>query len=452
MPRALLPLLLVLVLAPVVLAQDEVERERPQNVILLIADGFGPASATLAREFSGEPLALDGILRGAVRTASTSSRVTDSAAGATAFASGVRTYNGAIGVDSLQHPVGTVLEAAQAQGMKTGLVATSRITHATPATFAAHVPERWDEATIAEHMAARDIDVVFGGGRKHFVPEAAGGARTDGRDLVDEVRERGTTVITDRDGFDRATDTPVLGLFADDHLAYEIDRDETDQPSLATMTQRALDLLDGTDEGFFLMVEGSRIDHAGHSNDPAAHVHDVLAYDDAVRAALDFARADGRTLVVSVADHETGGLSLGRDGVYAWHPEDLARVTASADRMREMIEAGAEPREVVRAHAGLNEMTPEEVARLGTADEPPSTLTLGHLVSERAALGWTTTGHTGIDVQLYAFGPGSEPLRGVLTNDAVGRIIADALGLDLAPVTDELREALRPAEPAESGE
>jgi alkaline phosphatase len=449
MSRFLLPLVLFLLLVPPTLAQGEAtgEQDRPQNVILLIADGFGPASATLAREFSGEPLALDEILRGAIRTASTSSRVTDSAAGATAYASGIRTYNGAIGVDSLQHPVGTVLEAAQERGMRTGLVATSRITHATPATFAAHVPERWDEATIADHIAARGVDVVFGGGRKHFVPEAAGGARTDGRDLLAELRAHGTTVITDRDAFDQTTDTPVFGLFADDHLAYEIDRDETDQPSLAALTQKALDLLDG-DEGFFLMVEGSRIDHAGHHNDPAAHVHDVLAYDAAVRAALDFARAEGNTLVVSVADHETGGLSLGRDGVYAWHPEILARVMSSAVRMRERIEAGEDAVEVLRDAAAIDSLTAEERAMLGAPGEAPSALTLGRIVSHRPLLGWTTGGHTGVDVLLYAFGPGSEPLRGVLTNDEVGRIIADALGLDLAPVTEELRMP----EPEESGE
>ena len=431
-------LLVLLFCVPAAFAQDStVVVERPQNVILMIADGFGPASATLAREFSGEPLALDAILRGAVRTSSTSSRVTDSAASATAYASGIQTYNGAIGVDTLQNPVGTVLEAAQARGMKTGLVATSRITHATPATFAAHVPERWDETTIAEHIAARDIDVVFGGGRKFFVPEAEGGERTDGRNLLAEVRERGTAVVTDRAGFDGTVETPVLGLFADDHLAYEIDRDETDQPSLATLTQRALDLLGDGEAGFFLMVEGSRIDHAGHGNDPAAHVHDVLAYDAAVRVALDFAREMGNTLVVSVSDHETGGLSLGRDGVYAWHPEVLARVETSTDWMMDRIETGADPATVLREDAGINELTPEERTRLAT--DKLSDRDLGRLISERAMLGWTTKGHTGVDVGLYAYGPGSAPLRGVLTNDAVGRLVAAALGLDLAPVTEELR-------------
>jgi alkaline phosphatase len=436
--RALLALsLLVLLLAPHAAAQDATAKaDRPQNVVLMIADGFGPASATLAREFSGQPLALDPILRGAVRTPSTSSRVTDSAASGTAFASGIQTYNGAIGVDSLQHPVGTVLEAAQARGMKTGLVVTSRLTHATPATFAAHVPDRWDEAKIAEHIVARDVDVAFGGGREHFVPDTLGGERTDGRNLLDEARARGVTVVTDRAGFDGTVTTPVLGLFSEGHLAYEIDRGETDQPSLATMTARALDLLSDGDAGFFLMVEGSRIDHAGHGNDPAAHVHDVLAYDDAVRVALGFAEDTGNTLVVSVADHETGGLSLGRDGVYAWHPDVLARVRASTGRMMDRVDAGDAPDAVLRDLAGIDSLTADERAALA---EDFGDRDLGRLISQRAGLGWTTHGHTGVDVGLYAFGPGAEPFRGVLTNDAVGRLVAAALGLDLAPVTDGLR-------------
>lgn len=445
-------LLLFLLLVPPAFAQDGAapdaslpDGERPQNVILMIADGFGPASATLAREFSGEPLALDAILRGAVRTASTDSRVTDSAAGATAYASGIKTYNGAIGVDTLRRSVGTVLEAARAGGMRTGLVATSRVTHATPAAFAAHVPERWDEETIAAQMVERDIDVLFGGGRKFFVPEAEGGARTDGRDLLAEARARGVAVVTDRAAFDRIAATPVLALLAESHLAYEIDRAGTDQPSLAEMTRKALALLDGGDAGFFLMVEGSRIDHAAHENDPAGHVHDVLAYDAAVRVALDFARADGRTLVVSVADHETGGLSLGRDGEYAWKPDVLARISASVERMRRLIEEGADAEEVLREYAAIDSLTQEERRMLGAPGETPSGLTLGRLISRRPLIGWTTDAHTGVDVNLYAFGPGAEPLRGVLANDAVGRLIMEALGLDLAPVTERLRAAEAPA-------
>ena len=427
----------LLLLVPSATAQDD---GRPRNLILMIADGFGPASATLAREVEGAPLALDAILTGAVGTASTSSRVTDSAAAGTAFASGIKTYNGAIGVDTLQRPAGTLFEAAEARGMATGLVATSRITHATPASFVAHVAARAEEARIAEQLIASGVDVVFGGGSRFFVTDSLDGSRTDGRDLLGAFPG---LAFTDPTAFDTVATVPVLGLFARDHLDFEIDR--TDQPSLAAMTQRALDLIGASEQGFVLMVEGSRIDHAAHDNDPAAHLHDIWAYDEAVRVALDFARADGHTLVVSTADHETGGMTLGRDGIYAWDADYLARVRASADRMAQRIADGEDGAVVVRDGAAVDSLTAEEQADLGLSVEPTtrrvSRKTLGHLVSRRAGIGWTTGGHTAVDVGLYAFGPGSDRLRGVMENDALSRALADLLGLDLVAVTARLRAA-----------
>lgn len=441
-------LFFLLLIAPA--AAQDAPTETPRNVVLFIADGFGPASATMARDFSGAPLALDGILVGSVSTASTDSRVTDSAAGATAYASGIKTYNGAIGMDTLHQPAGTILEAAEARGMPTGLVATYRITHATPAAFAAHVPERGMEHEIAAQMAGAGVDVILGAGHAWFRPEAAGGSRTDGRDLLAENEARGVTVVTDVAGFEGIAAAPVLALLTPDHLAYEIDR--TDEPSLAEMTWKALDLLrsaeGAAEHGFFLMVEASRPDHAAHDNDPAAHVHDVLAYDAAVRAALDFAEADGRTLVVATADHETGGMTLGRDGVYGWNPAYLRRVTASAERMGGFVADGQDAEAVLREYAAVDSLTAEERGALGLADdrEPRrvSNRALAHLVSRRALVGWTTGAHTAVDVGLYAFGPGAERFGGVMENDAVGRALADVLGLDLAPVTARLRGADAP--------
>ena len=457
MPRCLalclaLLCLTLLCLAPSVLAQDAPGQptegqaaERPRNLILLIPDGLGPASVTMARTFSGRPLALDGVLRGAVRTASTSSDITDSAASATAYASGIATYNGAVGVDTLGRPVGTILEAAETRGLATGLVVTSRVTHATPASFAAHVPERWAEEAIAAQMMEAGLEVLFGGGRRFFLPKPddpapggeRGGARTDGRDLLAEARARGVAVVTEPAAFGTIDAAPVVGLFADGHLDYEIDRAE--QPSLAAMTRKALDLLSADPDGFFLMVEGSRIDHAAHNNDAVGHVHDVLAFDAALRVALDFAASDGQTLVVSAADHETGGLSLGSAGIYAWYPGRLRRATASADGLRLRLEAGADPDAALREAAGVDSLSAEE--RAVFAEGTPGTLALGRLVSRRLRLGWTTNGHTGVDVGLYAFGPGAEALRGVWENDALGRYLADALGLDLGAETERLRTA-----------
>ena len=406
--------------------------ERPRNVVLLIADGFGPASATMGRSAAaalGRPFALDAMLTGSVETSPTDGRVTDSAASATAYACGLKTYNGAVGMTPERRPCRTVLEAAEARGMATGLVATSRITHATPASFAAHVEQRAQEPEIAVQMMASGVDVLFGGGLQFFA------GRPDGRDLLGDARADGWSVATDRAGFDALDAAPAIALFGRGHMAYEVDREAAEQPSVAEMTARALDLLSaaGGDAGFFLMVEGSRIDHAGHANDPIGHLHDILAYDAAVGAALAWAEADGQTLVVSTADHETGGMTLARDGVYAWDPAPLLRATASFEGMASAIERGGDPAETLRAGLGV-EALPDgaaEAVRAAFAAGDRASLSdlLDTLVSEPAGVGWTTGGHTAVDVGLYAAGPGAEAFAGALANDAVGRALFEVLGL-----------------------
>ena len=441
-------------------ASAEADSARPKNVILFIADGTGPASLTMARDYlrdqeGRDALALDSVQTGSARTHSSDSRITDSAASATAMSAGVKTYNGAIAVDTLRRPVATVLEAAERRGMATGLVATSRITHATPAAFAAHVPSRNMEDEIARQMLEAGVDVVFGGGRRHFTADTTlGGARADSLDLLARAREEGYQIVPDREGFDSELETPVLGLFTPDHMAYEIDRDATAEPSLAEMTTEAIDLLNGDEDGFFLMVEGSRIDHAGHANDAAAHLHDLLAYDEAVAAALDFARRNGETLVVATSDHETGGLSLGRNvdgvGVYAWEPAVLADVKASHGAMIGALlaakdsakaEAGNPLAGVMSDLAGIDDLSEDEAAGLeaALADGALLNALLGEMVGRRAVIGWTTNGHTAVDVPLYAYGPGRERLVGSYDNTAIGQTIADLLGLDLGALTEELR-------------
>ena len=431
-------LLVLVLLAPAARAQ-----ERPRNVVFMIADGFGPASESLARAANGRPLALDGILTGSVSTASTDSRVTDSAAGATAYACGIKTVNGAIAVDPRGAPCRTVLEAAHDAGFATGLVATSRITHATPAGFASHVPSRADESAIAAQMTGAGLDVMIGGGARFFLPTAAGGSRADGRDLTQELSAHGVTVATDRAGFDALRAAPAVALLASDHMAYDIDRADPPrgngapgQPALAEMAVKALDLLAATPaaqaHGFFLMVEGSRIDHAGHGNDAAAHVRDILAYDATIAAVLDWARRDGTTLVVSTADHETGGLTLGRDGVYAYDPAPLLAVTMSSEGLRDRLAApGADPAALVRAALGTDTLSTRETEIVAATDDP--TAAFCDIEARRAGVAWTTTGHTAVDVGLYADGPGADLFRGNMGNDAVGRRTFEALGLPLPP-------------------
>ena len=405
----------------------------------------------MARAAKGSPLALDAAQTGSVETSASDSRVTDSAASATAYASGIKTYNGAIGMDAEQRPVPTLLEAAERAGLATGLVATSRLTHATPAAFAAHAATRAAEAEIAAQMLGQDIEVLLGGGTRFF--QAEGGSRTDGRNLLDEARAAGVRVATDRAGYDALAeapaDQPLLAVLAPDHLAYELDRKATDQPSLDEMTALALERLQHNEDGFFLMVEGSRIDHAGHGNDAAGVLHDALAFDRAAAVALAFAREHPGTLVVATADHETGGLTLGRDGVYDWKPEVLLAQTATMETLAPQVAAGTDAEQVLKSAGALatdDSLRADERAALADVMEGTSLYgmrlgnVLGRVVAERARVGWTTSGHTAVDVPLFAFGAGADAFQGNLPNDELGRRLAAALGLDLFALTDEVRE------------
>lgn len=325
----------------------------------MIPDGTGPATFTLGRELKKvmtpglEHLAIDEILIGTAHTYSSDSLVTDSAAGATAYASGVKTYNGALGVIGVNNdasevlPVGTIFEAAKQQkGMIVGTVVTSRITHATPAAFTAHIADRNLEDDIAEQQASADVDFMLGGGRRHF------NSRGDGQDLLQKLRDDGFEVGTTRADFDafanRETGFPYWGLWADSHLEYQIDNPASDQPNLVEQVDATLAHLEGLADsgpGFLMMIEGSRIDHAGHDNDIATHAIEVAIYDDVVARVLEFQRAHPNTLVISVADHETGGISLGRDGDYWYYPETLLTQTVSAQRAAPRLLALETPEE-----------------------------------------------------------------------------------------------------------
>ena len=309
-----------------------------RNLIFMVSDGMGPTSLSLTRSFrqheSGLPiddiLVLDPYQIGSSRTRSSSSLVTDSAAGATAFSCGFKSYNGAISVLPDHSPCGTVLEAAKKAGYMTGLVVTTRITDATPACFAAHVNTRGEEDRIAEqevgdYPLGRVVDLILGGGRCHFLPNSIeGSCRADNKDVVALAKENGFSYASTRKDFDdlklgKAVDLPLLGLFAETDIPYEVDRRfvEDTYPSLDEMARTALEALTeatkDSDKGFFLMIEGSRIDHAGHANDPVAQVHEVLAYDKAFESVLAYLdKSDTLGVVVSTSDHETGGLATAR--------------------------------------------------------------------------------------------------------------------------------------------
>ncbi len=289
----------------------------PLSVILLIGDGTGLDYWSAARLASQTPLAVEEFpVVGLVGTRSSNSRITDSAAGATAFATGVRTFNGAIGVGPDTVPRPTVLELAEERGWATGLIATSSITHATPAAFAAHVPSRGMNGAIAEQMAEQGIDVILGGGRRYFDPES----RKDGKDLLTPLTRDAVRVDDARSFFalDMDTVSALVGLLWEDHPGPATNR----SPALTDMTRAALRVLEKDRDGFFLLVEASQIDWRGHENAPLPEVvAEVRDFDLAIAEALRFQQRRPNTLIIVTADHSTGGLALHGDdaGVFRAH-------------------------------------------------------------------------------------------------------------------------------------
>ncbi|CEP07189.1 hypothetical protein [Parasitella parasitica] len=447
--------------------------QKPKNVIMMISDGLGPASVSFARTYyqytQNHPydyeMPLDKIHVGQSRTRSSSTLVTDSAAGATAFSCNIKTYNGAVGVGPKQNPCGTVLESAKhGQGMLTGLVATSRITHATPASFSAHVQDRDDENAIArqqigDNPLGRSVDLMFGGGFCHFLPNSEeGGCRSDSRNLLEEASSsyNWTTVIyNSKEAFDSLPSDgsvlPAISLFSSDHMEYEIDRNPDIQPSLTEMSRKALDILykatENKEKGFFLMIEGSRIDMAAHSNDAATHVHEILEYQNTIELVKKYVDEHPDTVMISTSDHETGGLSLARQVTkeypeYLWYPDVLTKVKSSTISLEKLINQQSSLTRkfvvdtILKDNLGITDATEKEIKQLLKKSNLDKYL--ADMVSIRAQLGWATHGHSGVDVNLYAYGSGAEYLIGSHENTQVGEFITKALDLNLTEITAKL--------------
>ncbi|WP_202080126.1 alkaline phosphatase [Caldalkalibacillus salinus] len=318
----------------------EANQKKVDNVILLIPDGMGASYVTATRIFKGDHLSFEPYLKGMVKTGSADTNVTDSAAAGTAMATGVKTNNGVVSMTPDGEILPTILQAAKAQEKATGLVATSRITHATPAVFASHTESRQNEEEIAPQFL-NVVDVILGGGRDMFLPADEGGKQGD-RHLIKEYQAEGYQYVSTTDELNNTTGDKVLGLFAMSDLKYDIDR-EPHVPSLAEMTAYAIEQLQRNDHGFFLMVEGSQIDWAGHAHDPVAAITDTIAFDQAVEEALDFAQEDKNTLVIVVGDHETGGMNIGTTaGGYNENIQALKQAQASSAAIADKLKTDAQ--------------------------------------------------------------------------------------------------------------
>ncbi len=381
-----------------------------ENVILMIGDGMGFPHITAARmekadnnltEYADTALYMDGMEQaGYVTTFSANSFVTDSAPAATSIATGQKTNNGVIGQDATAtrgkdgKNLTTILEMAETANKSTGVVTTTRITHATPAGFYAHVDNRDNESEIADQLLESDVEVGLGGGLKFFVgknetdPLGGKSKRSDDRNLLIAFGNKSYAVVYNESALmalDANSTDKVLGLFNNDHMKYDLERVGSGEPSVANMTAKAIEILSKNENGFFLMVEGGRIDHASHARNLSNNNADTLAFDEAVKVALDFASENNDTLVIVTADHECGGFVL--------QPSDI-----------ETYEAG-----------GVN-----PIFASGMITSPGSyNLTAGKEAT-----------HTAVDVPIMASGPGAENFgRGKMDNTDIFVLMRNALGL-----------------------
>ncbi|QOL24827.1 alkaline phosphatase [Thalassotalea sp. LPB0316] len=427
-----------------------VANEAPKNIIMVISDGMGPAYTTAYRYFNDDPTTpeiettvFDKYHIGSSSTypAPVSGLVTDSAASATALASGVKSYNGAIGVDVDEQPVESVLYRAKAKGLKTGIVVTSQINHATPAAYMAHNKHRRNYDEIADsYYDDRNnnqflADIMLGGGWSYFI-------RQD-RNLVSEFKSAGFHYLDNFSALNSLPKSkPVLGLFDDKGLAQALDHQ--DKYRLATMTEAALDYLTN-EKGMFLLVEASQVDWGGHNNDIAYSMAEMSDLDKTIQVLEAYVAKHPDTLVVLTADHSTGGMTIGANGKYAWFPTWIKNLTASTETIaNDIAEQGLE---VTRLANQLGfQPNEEEMATLAAsmADAENYWLTnqvkfeekgytkqstisrsmrkaVLKLIDQRTNTGWTTSGHTGVDVPVYAFGKNAELFKGQLDNTDIAK-------------------------------
>lgn len=412
-----------------------------KNVIFLIGDGMGVSYTSAYRYLKDNPetevaerTEFDKYLVGNQMTypEDPEQNVTDSASAATAMSAGIKTYNNAIAVDNDGSEVETVLEAAKENGKATGLVATSEITHATPASFGAHDESRKNMNAIADDYyqdlinGEHKIDVLLGGGKDLFV-------RAD-RNLVEEFKKDGYSYIENKQDLMKDRNEKVLGLFAPRGMDKMIDRNE-ETPSLEEMTKSAIDRLSKDKDGFFLMVEGSQIDWAGHDNDIVAAMSEMEDFEKAYKAAIEFAKKDKHTLVVATADHSTGGYSIGADGIYNWFGAPIKAAKRTPDFMAAEIANGADVEETLKKYIDfkaleLPELTAEEIQSVKDASAKKARDiddAIEKIFDKRSHTGWTTGGHTGEDVPVFAFGPGKERFYGQIDNTDNAKNIFDIL-------------------------
>ncbi|WP_105995355.1 alkaline phosphatase [Staphylococcus agnetis] len=436
-------------------AQDKVamygNTKNPKNVIFMVGDGMGPSYNSAYRYFKDNPntkemekTAFDHYLVGTQRTNPDDPKenITDSAAGATAFSSGHKTYNGAIGVTPDKKPVETVLERAKSQGKSTGLVSTAEITDATPAAYAAHIDSRDKKDEIAKQFyndrinGKHKVDVLLGGGAKYFGKENG--------DIDKKFKKDGYDLVKNKQQLANSKKDQVLGLFADKNMPLQIDAPKQN-PLLSDMQDAALSKLSKNKKGFFLMVEGASIDKQGHANDITGVMSEMSGFESAFENAMKYAQKHPDTLVVATADHSTGGLTIGKGKDYKWDPKAIQSMKHSGKWMAEEIASGKDVTKTIQAGYGFDvsksqiDVIQKEADAIKGLDEKKDKAkyeaqlqklqdAIQKPINDQSHTGWTTYGHTGEDVNTYAYGPGSNQWQGNIDNTENATHIFDFFG------------------------
>ncbi|MGB7740273.1 MAG: alkaline phosphatase [Steroidobacteraceae bacterium] len=460
--------------------REPIDRRRARNVILFVGDGMGISTVTAARILAGQraggsgeehQLAFETLPFLALsKTYSTTQQTSDSAPTATAMVAGIKTRGGAISVDETvnpdeqdatvvaRHAVTTILEQAEAHGLSTGVVTTTRVTHATPAVNYAHTANReWESdahlpagasvTDIASQLVAAQrkygIEVVLGGGRTPFMPAAATdpeyparhGSREDGRSLVDEwvTAQPGSAYVWNREQFaaiDPGSTRHLLGLFEPSHMQYEADRRASDEPSLAEMTAKAIGILRNNRKGFYLMVEGGRIDHAHHAGNAYRALTDTLALADAVRTAQELTNPRD-TLIIVTADHSHVFTMAG----YPRRGNPILGPVIEPGKTRPELARDGRPYTTLGyangpGHADLPAKSDPEVRRPINAgrhlEADDDTDSPGFYQEALVPLGSET--HGGEDVAIYAGGPQAYLFRGTMEQHTIYHVMRRALG------------------------
>ncbi|MCC5855643.1 MAG: alkaline phosphatase [Idiomarina sp.] len=404
--------------------------EAPRNMIMVIGDGMGFPYLTAYRYFKDArgstdqadmtPTIFDRYLIGAASTyPADDTLVTDSAASGTALATGYKTYNGAIAVDADGNPLKSMMQYAKDRDFITGTVVTTRVTHATPAVFFSHVPQRRMEQEIARQYAEqRDdgqwkFDIMVGSGSRNFIQENDEGETLD---LLADMRRRGMHVVQSFDDLQAQQRLPVLAFMHEYNFPKVID----DQPRLTALTQEALRLIEADGRPFVIMIEAAMIDWCGHSNDIACAMHEMRELEELMEFLVEYTEERGDTALMLTADHSTGGLTLGADRNYQWRAAQVNRIGRSFRMMS--TELAEMPRidwdEYIERYLPfpLSSEHQSTLARLASMSGDGQRRAIHNFLIEvvryHTSTGWTTGGHTGEDVPVIATGPWADAFRG----------------------------------------